>query len=118
MADTTPTTIASTVASLPGSAAERFGSHSAARFKTDGEWRELSYAEMGEAIDEIALGLVDLGIEVGDRVGLLAETRLEWTLSSLGASAAGAVAVPVYPTNAPSECKGVAGKSGARAIFS
>jgi long-chain acyl-CoA synthetase len=117
MADTTPTTIASTVASLPGSAAERFGSHTAARFKRDGEWRELSYAEMGEAIDEIALGLVDLGIEVGDRVCILAETRLEWTLASLGVSAAGAVAVPVYPTNAPSECKWVAGNSGARAIF-
>jgi long-chain acyl-CoA synthetase len=117
MADTTPTTIASTVASLPGSAAERFGSHTAARFKQDGEWRELSYAEMGEAIDEIALGLVDLGIEVGDRVCILAETRLEWTLASLGVSAAGAVAVPVYPTNAPSECKWVAGNSGARAIF-
>ena len=117
MADTTPTTIASTVASLPGSAAERFGSQTAARFKKDGEWREMSYAEMGEAIDEIALGLVDLGIEVGDRVCILAETRLEWTLASLGASAAGAVAVPVYPTNAPSECKWVAGNSGARAIF-
>ena len=117
MADTTPTTIASTVASLPGSAAERFGSQTAARFKKDGEWREMSYAEMGEAIDEIALGLVDLGIEVGDRVCILAETRLEWTLASLGASAAGAVAVPVYPTNAPSECKWVAGDSGARAIF-
>jgi long-chain acyl-CoA synthetase len=117
MADTTPTTIASTVASLPGSAAERFGSHTAARFKKDGEWRELSYAEMGEAIEEIALGLVDLGIEVGDRVCILAETRLEWTLASLGVSAAGAVAVPVYPTNAPSECKWVAGNSGARAIF-
>jgi long-chain acyl-CoA synthetase len=117
MADTTPTTIASTVASLPGSAAERFGSHTAARFKQDGEWRELSYTEMGEAIDEIALGLADLGIEVGDRVCILAETRLEWTLASLGVSAAGAVAVPVYPTNAPSECKWVAGNSGARAIF-
>ena len=117
MADTTPTTIASTVASLPGSAAERFGSQTAARFKKDGEWHEMSYAEMGEAIDEIALGLADLGIEAGDRVCILAETRLEWTLASLGASAAGAVAVPVYPTNAPSECKWVAGNSGARAIF-
>ena len=117
MADTTPTTIASTVASLPGSAAERFGTQTAARFKRDGEWREMSYAEMGEAIDEIALGLADLGIEVGDRVCVLAETRLEWTLASLGTSAAGAVVVPVYPTNAPSECKWVAGNSGARAIF-
>jgi long-chain acyl-CoA synthetase len=116
MADSTPTTIASTVASLPGSAAERFGSHTAARFKRDGEWSEMTYAEMGEAVDEIALGLVDLGIEVGDRVCVLAETRLEWTLASLGISAAGAVVVPVYPTNSPSECKWVAGNSGARAI--
>jgi long-chain acyl-CoA synthetase len=116
MADSTPTTIASTVASLPGSAAERFGSHTAARFKRDGEWSEMTYAEMGEAVDEIALGLVDLGIEVGDRVCVLAETRLEWTLASLGISAAGAVVVPVYPTNSPSECKWVAGNSGACAI--
>jgi long-chain acyl-CoA synthetase len=116
MADSTPTTIASTVASLPGSAAERFGSHTAARFKKDGEWSEMTYAEMGEAVDEIALGLVDLGIEVGDRVCVLAETRLEWTLASLGISAAGAIVVPVYPTNSPSECKWVAGNSGARAI--
>ena len=117
MADSTPTTIAATVASLPGSAAERFGSRTAARFKTDGAWNEMTYAEMGEAIDEIALGLVDLGVEVGDRVCVLAETRVEWTLASLGVSASGAVAVPVYPTNSPSECKWVAGNSGARAIF-
>jgi long-chain acyl-CoA synthetase len=117
MADTTSTTIASTVASLPGSAAERFGSHTAARFKDGDEWRELTYGEMGEAVDEIARGLVDLGIEVGDRVCILAETRVEWTLASLGISAAGAVVVPVYPTNSPGECKWVAGNSGARAIF-
>jgi long-chain acyl-CoA synthetase len=117
MADTTSTTIASTVASLPGSAAERFGSHTAARFKDGDQWRELTYGEMGEAVDEIARGLVDLGIEVGDRVCILAETRVEWTLASLGISAAGAVVVPVYPTNSPGECKWVAGNSGARAIF-
>ncbi|HEY1511846.1 MAG TPA: long-chain fatty acid--CoA ligase [Solirubrobacteraceae bacterium] len=117
MADTTSGTIASTVASLPSSAAERFGSNSAARFKDGDEWREISYAEMGEAIDEIALGLVDLGIEVGDRVCLLAETRVEWTMVSLGISAAGAVVVPVYPTNSPAECKWVVGNAGARAIF-
>jgi long-chain acyl-CoA synthetase len=117
MADTTSGTIASTVASLPGSAAERFGSNAASRFKDGDEWRELSYAEMGEAVDEIALGLADLGVEVGDRVGVLCETRMEWTLVSLGISAAGGVVVPVYPTNSAAECKWVVGNSGARAIF-
>jgi long-chain acyl-CoA synthetase len=105
------------VAALPGSASERFGDHVAARYREGGDWRELSYAEAAAAIEEIALGLIALGIEPGERVCLLANTRVEWTLVSYGISAAGAVVVPVYPTNAPSECRWVAGNSGARAVI-
>jgi long-chain acyl-CoA synthetase len=113
MADTR--LIASTVAALPASAADRFGSHVAARYKAGDEWREMTYEEAGTAIEEIALGLVELGIRPGDRVCLLSDTRLEWTLASYGISAAGGVVVPIYPTNSPNECKWVAGNSGARA---
>ncbi len=115
MADTR--VIASTVTALPASAAERFASQVAARYKDGEEWRELSYEEAGTAIEEVALGLIDLGIEPGDRVCLLADTRLEWTLASYGISAAGGVVVPIYPTNSPNECKWVAGNSGARAAI-
>jgi long-chain acyl-CoA synthetase len=108
--------ISSTVGALAGSAAERFGSRLAARYKLDGEWQERTYGEVGEAIDELALGLIDLGIEVGDRVCILANTRLEWTLASFAISAAGAVTVPIYPTNSPRECQWVAGNSAARAV--
>jgi long-chain acyl-CoA synthetase len=119
MSETTsdPKGISATVAGLPSSAAERYGELVAARHKVDGEWRELTYAEVVEAIDEIALGLVELGIEPGDRVGILSDTRVEWTLASYGISAAGGVVVPVYPTNSPHECKWVLGDSGARAVF-
>ncbi|HEY1593712.1 MAG TPA: long-chain fatty acid--CoA ligase [Solirubrobacteraceae bacterium] len=117
MTDTTSTPIAKTVASLAGSAAERFASNIAARYRDGSEWRELSYAEVGKAIEELALGLVDLGVEPGDRVCILANTRLEWTLASYAISATGAVIVPVYPTNSPQECKWVVGNSGARAII-
>ena len=113
----TPRLIADTVAALPSSAAERFGDHTAARHRVDGQWREVSYAEAGRAIEEIALGLIDLGVEPGDRVCLLANTRVEWTLASYGISAAGAVIVPVYPTNSPAECRWVAGNSGARVVI-
>jgi long-chain acyl-CoA synthetase len=116
MTDTTSTPIAKTVASLPGSAAERFASNIAARHRDGDDWREVTYADAGKAIEELALGLVDLGIEPGDRVCVLANTRVEWTLASYAISAAGAVIVPVYPTNSPHECKWVAGNSGARAI--
>jgi long-chain acyl-CoA synthetase len=112
-----PRAIAATVAALPGSAAERFADRVAVRRRVDGEWHELTYADAVEAIDEVALGLVELGIEVGDRVGILADTRWEWTLASYGISAAGGIVVPVYPTNSPRECAWVLGDSGAQAVI-
>ncbi len=118
MSETTsdPRAIATTVAALPSSAGERFAERVAARHKVDGEWRELTYAEVVQAIDEVGRGLIELGIETGDRVAILADTRLEWTLASYGISAAGGVVVPVYPTNSPRECQWVLSDSGARAI--
>jgi long-chain acyl-CoA synthetase len=106
-----------TVALLPGSAAERFANRVAATYKADGEWKDMNYAEAGTAIEEIALGLIGLGLKAGDRVGILSDTRIEWTLASYGISAAGCVVVPVYPTNSPKECAWVLGNSGARAVF-
>jgi long-chain acyl-CoA synthetase len=118
MTDTTsePKLIASNVSALPASAAERFGDRVAARYKDGDEWRDMNYADVGKAIEEIALGLAALGIEPGDRVCILSDTRLEWTLTSYGISAAGGVVVPIYPTNSPNECKWVIGNSGARAV--
>jgi long-chain acyl-CoA synthetase len=106
-----------TVAELPGSAGERFADRPVARFRVGEEWREMTYAEAAAAINEIALGLISVGIEGGDRVGILADTRLEWTLASYAVSAAGGVVVPVYPTNSPKECAWVLGNSDARAVF-
>jgi long-chain acyl-CoA synthetase len=119
MTDTTSQAKASvaTVALLPSSAAERFADRVAGSYKADGEWKEMSYADAGAAIEEIALGLIALGVKPGDRVGILSETRIEWTLASYGISAAGGVVVPVYPTNSPKECAWVLGNSGARAVF-
>jgi long-chain acyl-CoA synthetase len=119
MSDTTsePRVIAATVAALPASAAERFEDAVAARYKNGEDWRELTYAEFGVAVAEVAAGIVELGIEPGDRVCILSDTRLEWTLASYGISAAGGVVVPIYPTNSPRECEWVAGNSGARAMI-
>jgi long-chain acyl-CoA synthetase len=83
----------------------------------DGEWRSPSFAEGGEAVEEIALGLVALGVRPGERVCLLANTRPEWTLSSLAISRVGAIVVPIYPTNSPEECEWVAKDSGARIVI-
>ena len=62
-------------------------------------------------VAEIGLGLIDLGIQPGDRVCLLANTRPEWTYADFAISSAGAVVVPIYPTNSPEECEWVTGNS-------
>ena len=106
-----------TIARAAANAAARYPERVSVRYQQDGEWRELTFAEVAEVVDEIALGLVGLGMEPGDRVSLLANTRPEWTLSSLAISRAGAVVVPIYPTNSPEECEWVVGNSDSRIVI-
>jgi long-chain acyl-CoA synthetase len=97
-----------TIADLLPRAAQRYGEHVAVRHKTaDGTWRELTFTEVGEIAREIGLGLLDLGIAAGERVSILCTTRPEWTYASFAITEAGAVVVPIYPTNSPEECEWV-----------
>jgi len=105
-----------TVARSAATAAERYSDRLAVRYRRDGEWADLSFAEVGELVDELALGLVGLGLEPGDRACILANTRPEWTFTSLAISRAGGVVVPIYPTNSPEECEWVAGNSEGRLV--
>ena len=92
-------------------AAEQFADRVAVRHKVDGDWRDVTFAEVGEIVREIGLGLIDLGIAPGERVSLLCNTRPEWTYCDFAITSTGAVVVPIYPTNSPEECEWVAGNS-------
>src|SRR5918992_6251942 len=105
-----------TIADLIEVAAERYGDSPAIRYKRGGTWTDVSYAELGEIVSEVGRGLIDLGVAPGDRVAILCTTRPEWTYADFGITTAGAVAVPIYPTNSPEECEWVAGNSESRAI--
>ena len=105
-----------TIADLMAIAAQKHADRVALREKVDGEWRARTYAEMGEIVREIALGLIDLGIAPGERVCILCTTRPEWTYADFAISSSGAVVVPIYPTNSPEECEWVVGNSEACAV--
>jgi long-chain acyl-CoA synthetase len=116
MEATASTTGSKTIADLvPNSAAEH-ADDVAVRFKRDGAWNDVSYNELAEIVQEIGLGLIDLGIEAGERLCILANTRPEWSYADMGATSAGAVVVPIYQTNSPEECLWVISDSGACAI--
>jgi long-chain acyl-CoA synthetase len=113
---TASTTGSDTIADLIPRAAAQYAEQVAVRFKRDGAWQDVTYAQIADIVQEIGLGLIDLGIQPGDRVCILANTRPEWSYVDLAATSAGAVVVPIYQTNAPEECLWVISDSGACAI--
>jgi len=84
--------------------------------KKDGVWVSISSAEMMTRIRRIAAGLLSLGIQKGDRLALLSESRPEWTLTDAGCLFSGAVDVPIYPTLTPSQVRYILKDSGARVL--
>ncbi|EPH39424.1 AMP-dependent synthetase/ligase [Streptomyces aurantiacus] len=98
-------------------AADRHGGLPALRFKRDDAWQEVTYEGLRAAVRDVGCALVGLGVEPGDRVAVLAETRAEWTYAHFGAFAAGAVVVPVYPTAGDDEVTWVLGDSGASVVL-
>jgi long-chain acyl-CoA synthetase len=105
-----------TLAALVLEAASAYGGP-ALRYPHETGWRRISYPALGDGVRQIAKGLMDLGVQTGDRVAILSNTRAEWTLADFGAICAGAVVVPVYQTNAAEECRYVLEHSGAVAVF-
>lgn len=72
--------------------------------RTDGQgWRTLSWREFREGALDVAAGLVDAGVDLGDRVCIMASSRLEHVLADAGAMHAGAVPISVYNTLSPDQ---------------
>ena len=107
-----------TIADLLPKAVAKYGSQRAVMFKDDaGQWISRSYDEVGETVRKLALGLIALGVEKGDKVSILGNTRVEWTYFDFAALTAGATVVPIYQTNSPEECQYVLENSDAKVVI-
>ena len=71
----------------------------ALRQKLFGVWDEITWTEYGAHARRIGMGLAALGLQPGDCVSILANTRREWTYCDFGAMLAGLVVSGVYPTD-------------------
>ncbi|MFE0583428.1 AMP-binding protein [Streptomyces sp. NPDC058874] len=78
--------------------------------------RRWTYAELAADVDALALGLLDLGIAKGDRVGIWAPNRAEWTLVQYATARIGAVLVTVNPAYRSHELEYVLRQSGIRLL--
>lgn len=77
------------------------------------EWVEVSSEEFVNEVIDVAKGLIANGVEKGDRVGLLSETRYEWTLLNYAIWAAGATVVPIYGSSSSDQIRWIVENSGA-----
>ena len=105
-----------TLADLLPRSAEKYGGAEALRFKEGDAWVSRSFAEVGETVRALSLGLIELGVGKGDKVSILANTRPEWTIADFAALSAGATVVPIYQTNSPEECQYVLENSDAKVV--
>jgi long-chain acyl-CoA synthetase len=109
-------TKSATLADLLPRSAELYGSAPAIRYKDGDGWVSRSFDEVRDTVHQLALGLVDLGVEKGEKVSILANTRPEWTYFDFAALSVGAVVVPIYQTNSPEECQYVLENSDAKVV--
>ena len=80
------------------------------------QWRSITHAGLVARVNAIAAGLVASGVEPGDRVALMAGTRLEWVLVDLAVWTAGAITVPVYPSSSAGQLEWILTDSAAKVL--
>jgi long-chain acyl-CoA synthetase len=83
--------------------ARRFEQKTAFQMKVGSKFEGLTFGELRQQARGFASGLIAVGLNRGERVGIVCENRLEWIVAYLGISCAGGVAVPVYYDLKPPE---------------
>jgi len=85
--------------------AEKFGNNIAIRHKSFGLWQDVTWDQYRDAAMSVANGLLSIGMEKGDFVGVIGENCPEWLYIDIGTQLAGAVTVGIYTTNSVAQCE-------------
>ncbi len=87
------------------------------RYPVGERWESLTWRETGDHVTKLAAGLVALGIEPEQRVGIAAGTRYEWILADLAIMSAGAATTTVYPSTMADDVGYILADSECRVVF-
>ena len=80
-------------------------------------WHTVSWEEAASAVEELANGLLSLGLKKGDAFGIVARTTLEWVLFDFALGTIGAVPAPVYPSSSAKDTRYVLEHSDALGVL-
>ena len=87
------------------------------RYVRDGGWVSETWREAAAKIERLAAGLLALGLEPEQRVGIASGTRYEWVLADLAVMCAGAATTTVYPTTHAADTAFILSDSDSRIVF-
>ena len=96
---------------------EHFGDSPFLWSKQNDEWQSQSWARTAEEITALARGLLALGVQPGDRIGLVSENRPKWLIADIAIMSVGAITVPAYITNSTDDHHYLWCDSGAKGII-
>ncbi|MBL7730928.1 MAG: long-chain fatty acid--CoA ligase [Chitinophagaceae bacterium] len=92
--------------------------------KAGGQWKKHSSAEVAETVNQLAAGLLGMGIgpndmtvEGRDKVAILAKNRPEWVMLDLAVQQIGALLTPIYPTINVNELEFVLNDAQVKIVF-
>lgn len=77
--------------------------------KINGKWESVSTEEFIKKANLVSRGLIALGIEPGQKVGLVSSNRVEWNIMDIGIQQVGAIGVPIYPNISTKDYKYIFG---------
>ncbi len=96
---------------------QRYGDAPAVRIKEGDDFRSLSYLELGRRTADTAYNLKKLGVERGDRVAILSESRLEWSIAFFGIVSCAGIVVPMDVKLSEAEIEFILNDSESKCIF-
>jgi long-chain acyl-CoA synthetase len=87
------------------------------RYVEGEDWVSVTWAECGDQVSRLAAGLLSLGLEPEQRVGIASATRYEWILADLAVMCAGGATTTVYPSSNAEDTAYVLRDSDCRVVF-
>ena len=86
-------------------------------FKKDGEWSHISWNEASDLVQDLSLGLHEIGVRKNDKISIIAENSYKWCVADLAIISLGAITVPGYTTSNEDEIFYLLSHSEASVVF-
>src|SRR3712207_665145 len=87
------------------------------RFPRGEAWESVTWKQAGDKVEALAAGLIALGVQPEQRVGIASGTRYEWILADLAIMCAAGATTTVYPTTMAEEVAYILADSESRVVF-